>query len=130
MPANQVRSTSRPCRRRSKDSTHCPLRERRRGRGSPFRWSSNGPAVTRGFGAVYTDVDQDQTHFTYFDTAGNPLGQFPVPIADRSLSFLGVFFNKPEVARVRIEYGTVALGPDDSPTNNVAVMDDLSEAWS
>jgi hypothetical protein len=29
------------------------------------------------------------------------------------------------VARVRIEYGTVALGPDDSPNNDVSVMDDF-----
>jgi hypothetical protein len=83
------------------------------------------PAVTRGFGAVYTDVDQEQTHFEYFDTAGNSLGRFPVPAADRGLSFLGVVFNTPSVARVRIEYGTVALGPDDSPTSDVAVMDDF-----
>lgn len=34
-------------------------------------------------------------------------------------------FTEPIAARVRIEYGTVALGPDDSPANDVAVMDDF-----
>ncbi len=83
------------------------------------------PAVTRGFGAVYTDVDQEHTAFEYFDKKGKSLGRFAVPIADNGLSFLGVVFDKPVVARVRIEYGTVALGPDDSPSNDVSVMDDF-----
>jgi hypothetical protein len=82
------------------------------------------PAVTRGFGAVYTDVDQDHTAFEYFDKDGKSLGRFPVPIADNGLSFLGVVFDKPLVARVRIEYGTAALGPDDRPGSDVSVMDD------
>ncbi len=86
---------------------------------------SGTPALTRGFGAVYTDVDTEHTAFEYFDKDGRSLGSFAVPIADKALSFLGVVFDKPVVARVRIEYGTVALGPDDSPTNDVAVMDDF-----
>jgi hypothetical protein len=83
------------------------------------------PAVVRGFGAVYTDVDTDHTAFEYFDSAGNSLGKFSVPIADKGLSFLGVAFDQPIVARVRIEYGTVPLGPDDSPESDAAVMDDF-----
>jgi hypothetical protein len=83
------------------------------------------PAAVRGFGAVYTDVDTDHTAFEYFDVAGNSLGTFAVPIADNGLSFLGVVFDRPIVARVRIEYGTVALGPDDSAQTDVSVMDDF-----
>jgi hypothetical protein len=83
------------------------------------------PALTRGFGAVYTDVDQESTHFEYFDKDGRSLGRFTVPIADKGLSFLGAIFERPVVARVRIEYGTAALGPDDSPSNDVSVMDDF-----
>jgi hypothetical protein len=86
---------------------------------------TNTPALTRGFGAVYTDVDQEHTAFEYFDKDGNSLGRFTVPIADKGLSFLGAIFERPVVARVRIEYGTAALGPDDSATNDVAVMDDF-----
>lgn len=83
------------------------------------------PATVRGFGAVYTDIDTDHTAFEYFDAAGTSLGSFAVPIADRGLSFLGVAFTEPVVARVRITYGTAALGPADSPAYDVAVMDDF-----
>ncbi len=71
------------------------------------------PALVRGFGAVYTDVGTEHTAFEYFGADGHSLGKYAVPIADRGLSFLGVAFDEPVVARVRIEYGTVALGPDD-----------------
>jgi hypothetical protein len=83
------------------------------------------PAAVRGFGAVYTDIDTEHTAFEYFDAAGKSLGKFAVPIADKGLSFLGVAFDQPVVARVRIVYGQVALGPNDSATNDVAVMDDF-----
>ena len=83
------------------------------------------PALVRGFGAVYTDVDTDHTAYEYFDANGASLGRFSVPAADNGLSFLGVAFDTPVVARVRVEYGTVALGPNDDATNDVAVMDDF-----
>jgi len=83
------------------------------------------PALVRGFGAVYVDVDTEHTAFEYFDKEGRSLGQFKVPIANKGYSFLGVAFDQPVVARVRIEYGTVALDPDDSAENDVAVMDDF-----
>ena len=67
------------------------------------------PAVTRGFGAVYTDVDDvGNTAFEYFDAAGQSLGTFSTPVADSGLSFLGVSFPDPIVSRVRIEYGNSA----------------------
>ncbi len=83
------------------------------------------PALVRGFGAVYTDVGTEHTAFEYFGADGHSLGKYAVPIADRGLSFLGVAFDEPVVARVRIEYGTVALGPDDDAQHDVAVMDDF-----
>ncbi|MCQ3975314.1 MAG: hypothetical protein DPW09_17870 [Anaerolineae bacterium] len=86
---------------------------------------TNTPAVVRGFGAVYTDVDTEHTAFEYFDINGNSLGKFGTPIADAGLSFLGVAFPEPIVHRVRIAYGTDALGPDDSPETDVAVMDNF-----
>jgi hypothetical protein len=86
---------------------------------------TNTPAVVRGFGAVYADVDTDHTAFEYFDAAGKSLGQFKTPISNNGLSFLGVAFPEPIVHRVRIAYGTAALGPDDGPDNDVAVMDDF-----
>jgi hypothetical protein len=84
------------------------------------------PATVRGFGAVYTDVDTDHTAFEYFDLEGKSLGQFHTPIADQGLSFLGVAFKTPVVARVEVKYGTGALGPDDGAGGvDVAVMDNF-----
>ena len=82
-------------------------------------------ALSRGFGAVYVDVDEPHTAFEYFDKDGKSLGRFSVPAADKGFSFLGVAFEQPIIARVRIEYGTKALGPDDGPGNDVAIMDDF-----
>lgn len=83
------------------------------------------PAVVRGFGAVYTDVDGNSSSFEYFDKNGKSLGRFVVPAANNGLSFLGVAFPDSIVARVRIVYGNSALGPDESATVDVAVMDDF-----
>jgi hypothetical protein len=83
-------------------------------------------AAVRGFGAVYTDIDRrENTAFEYFDVRGRSLGKFAVPPRPGGLSFLGVVFRDPVVARVRIEYGSHALGPDDSEAYDVAVMDDF-----
>jgi hypothetical protein len=87
---------------------------------------STTPALSRGFGAVYTDVDTvENTSFEYFDANGASLGLFNTPVFDGGLSFLGVSFASPVVARVRIRYGTTALGPNDGPGVDVAVMDDF-----
>jgi hypothetical protein len=87
---------------------------------------TNTPGVTRGFGAVYTDIDKtENTAFEYFDADGKSLGKFAAPVSDQGLSFLGVAFAKPVVSRVRIEYGNGKLGPDESSNYDVAVMDDF-----
>jgi hypothetical protein len=86
---------------------------------------TNTPALVRGFGAVYTDVDTNHTAFEYFDKDGKSLGTFETPTADAGLSFLGVVFPEPVVFRVQIRYGTAALGPNDSADSDVAVMDNF-----
>jgi hypothetical protein len=84
------------------------------------------PAVTRGFGAVYTDIDAaENTAFEYFNADGKSLGKFAAPVSKDGLSFLGVAFEKPVVAKVRIAYGNGKLGPDESADYDVAVMDDF-----
>jgi hypothetical protein len=83
------------------------------------------PAVVTGFGAVYTDVDLADSSFEFFDADDRSLGRFPVPANDDGLSFLGVVFDAPVVAHVRIAYGNSPLGPDESATLDVAVMDDF-----
>ncbi len=83
-------------------------------------------ALTRGFGAVYTDVDQlENTAFEYFDSSGSSLGTFSTPVSNNGLSFLGVSFDDPVVRHVRIRYGNSALGPNDGVEFDVAVMDDF-----
>jgi hypothetical protein len=83
-------------------------------------------AVVRGFGAVYTGIDRrENTAFTFFDIDGRSLGTYSAPVGRRTLSFLGVAFDEPVVARVRIAYGNRALGPDEGPRVDVAVMDDF-----
>ena len=84
------------------------------------------PAVTRGFGAIYTDVDLlENTAFEYFDAADKSLGSYSTPLSDNGLSFLGVSFDAPIVNHVRIRYGNSPLGPNDGGEIDVAVMDDF-----
>ncbi len=91
-----------------------------------FEPGTNTPALSRGFGAVYTDVDVlENTAFEYFDAQDQSLGVFSTPLSNDGLSFLGVSFADPIVRHVRIRYGNSALGPSDGPGVDVAVMDDF-----
>jgi len=84
------------------------------------------PAVVRGFGAVYVDVDRNEnTAFEYFDINDHSLGVYATPTQNQGHVFLGVLFDSPIVHRVRIEYGNTALGPDDGGSVDVSVMDDF-----
>ena len=101
----------------------------------------NIPAVTTGFGAVFTDVDQPDgsgpgekrgnrgasTLVEYFDAHGRLLFSSFVPASpgDGSLSFLGIVFGDARIARVRIRSGDVAPGPDDNGKHDIVVMDDF-----
>jgi hypothetical protein len=87
---------------------------------------TNRRGRSRGFGAVYTDVDRrENTAFRFYGRRGRLLGRFAVPVSRDGLSFLGVRFSRRVVARVRIAYGSGALGPDDGPGFDAAVMDDF-----
>ena len=87
---------------------------------------TNTPAVVQGFGAVYIDVDrQENTAFEYFDIDDKSLGVYATPTLNNGHVFLGVFFDKAVVHRVRIEYGNSPLGPTESGNIDVAVMDDF-----
>jgi hypothetical protein len=96
-------------------------------------------ATVRGFGVVFTDVNNDSsTTIEYFDVNGNLLlsrDVLPGPNVRGSLSFLGVTFDSPEVFLVRITSGNtilrtpVAVAGNDSATadftQDVVVMDDF-----
>lgn len=81
-------------------------------------------ALTKGFGAVFSDVDiANSTSLTFFDANNASLGTFFVPIQDSGLSFLGVDFGSAVVSHVRITSGTVPLG--SLQAGDIVVMDDF-----
>jgi hypothetical protein len=84
------------------------------------------PAVVKGFGAVYIDVDLEENGaFEFFDIHEKSLGVYSTPTLNAGHVFLGVLFDSPVVHHVRIEYGNSALGPDDGGAIDVSVMDDF-----
>jgi hypothetical protein len=108
-----------------------------------FLPGSNGavPATVSGFGAVFTDVDQPDgsgpskkrgnrgasTLIEYFGADGKVLFSSFVPASpgDGSLSFFGIVFDEPLIARVRITTGDTAPGPDDDVNQDIVMMDDF-----
>ena len=71
------------------------------------------PAVVRGFGIVFSDVDlAGKTTIELFTQDGSSLGIYAAPVRSDAagLSFLGVTFTEAVIARVRITLGTGALG--------------------
>ena len=99
------------------------------------------PAKVRGFGAVFTDVDQPDgdgpagrrgnrgasTLIEYFDQNGRLLFSSFVPASpgDGSLSFFGIVFDDARIASVRIQAGNVAPGPNDDRRHDIVMMDDF-----
>jgi hypothetical protein len=83
-------------------------------------------ATSNGFGAVFTDVNvDDSTKIEYFDVNGNLLFSRNVlagPTNRGSLSFLGVGFDIANVFLVRITSGNRIL---KVPNRDVVVMDDF-----
>jgi hypothetical protein len=70
------------------------------------------PAVVRGFGIVFSDVDlANQTTIQLLAQNGSALGTYSAPVRSDAtgLSFVGVTFADPIIARVRITLGTGAL---------------------
>jgi hypothetical protein len=100
------------------------------------------PATVRGFGAVFTDVDEPNgvgpllrrgnprgasTLMEYFDRDGRLIfsGFVPASPGDGSLSFFGIVFEDARIARVRITTGNVPPGPNDDSENDIVIMDDF-----
>jgi hypothetical protein len=102
--------------------------------------NGNAPATVRGFGAVFTDVDQPDgsvlsaarsnrasTLIEYFGKDGRLLFISSVPAApgDGNLSFFGIKFDDARIASVLIKTGNVAPGPNDDRQHDVVMMDDF-----
>jgi hypothetical protein len=100
--------------------------------------NGNAKATVRGFGAVFTDVDQPDgttpgathkgsTEIDYFDKSGKLIFSSSVPAApgDGSLSFFAIKFDDARIASVRIKTGDVAPGPNDDRQHDIVMMDDF-----
>ena len=95
---------------------------------------SSTPAASTGFGVVFSDIDHPGSgKLRLFDAAGRNLGTYLAPACPGGLSFLGVMFPEPIVARVEILSGQAALGPESfdvssatrGPARDLAIMDDF-----
>src|SRR3989442_7956567 len=91
------------------------------------------PALVRGFGIVFSDVDlADQTTIQLFAQDGSSLGTYSAPVRsdEGGFSFVGVTFADAIIARVRITLGTGALGANVEDisaggTVDLVVLDNL-----
>ena len=83
-------------------------------------------ALTRGFGAVFADVDlPDVSSIAFFDVNNALLDTLFVPPGpDHGLSFLGADYGAPVISRVRITNGNAVLGSPESG-NDLVVVDDF-----
>ena len=100
--------------------------------------NGNAPATVRGFGAVFTDVDQSDgivpgigrrasTFIAYFDRNDRLIFSSFVPASpgDGNLSFFGIKFDDARIASVLIKTGDVAPGPNDDENHDIVMMDDF-----
>jgi len=88
---------------------------------------TTSPALTTGFGAVFSDVDLANTSsLQFFDASNSSLGTFFVPgiAGSDTLSFLGVSFPSANISRVRITSGNQVLAAGNIALDLV-VMDDF-----
>lgn len=88
------------------------------------------PASVSGFGAIFTDVDNNNNTFMeVYDAAGKQLAEALPPSADGGLSFLGISFNAGErIAKVILRLGNAPLAPGNVDGQNgvdVVATDDF-----
>ena len=93
---------------------------------------TNTPALTRGFGVVFSDVDlANATSIQLFGVAHSLLGTFYVPnlTGTQTFSFIGISYPTPVISSVRILAGNTPLGPGAVDENgsvvDVVAMDDF-----
>ena len=98
-----------------------------------FVAGSTTPALVTGFGAVFADVGlSGKTTIEYYDAAGAKIATVAAPkqAGGAGLSFAGVMYDTPVVARVRITSGEAPLGASvrdaaRGGTADLVVLDDF-----
>jgi hypothetical protein len=94
---------------------------------------TNTPAAVTGFGIVFSDVDREgSASIKLFDAKGRSLGQYHAPVRTdaNGLSFIGVVFDEPIVAKVVIKAGQAAIDAgledvSDGGNRDLVVTDDF-----
>ena len=89
-------------------------------------------ASVKGFGIVFSDVDIANNSYLEFYSGDKSLGRFFVPAHDNKsgFSFLGVYFKKDKVTRIRVSHGNGILntGAKDishGGLKDLVIMDDF-----
>jgi hypothetical protein len=83
------------------------------------------PAIVRGFGTVFLDVDGPGTSVELLDAAGASLGRHDVRPGPGGWSFAGVTYAAPVIAGARLTLGTAPLGEPEDATADLVVIDDV-----
>ena len=85
------------------------------------------PAGVAGFGAVFSDVDLPGTTIGFFTVGGTTFFPVPALAGNQTFSFLGAIAGPGDglIEAVGIITGTNALGPSESSTVDLVVMDDF-----
>src|SRR5438477_2791621 len=93
---------------------------------------TNTPALTNGFGVVFSDVDlANATSVQLFGVNHSLLGTFfaPALTGNQTFSFVGISYPTPIISAVRILAGNTTLGPgaidQDGDVVDVVTMDDF-----
>jgi hypothetical protein len=85
------------------------------------------PAGVAGFGAVFSDVDLPGTTIGFFTVGGTTFFPVPALAGNQTFSFLGAIAGPGDglIEAVGIITGTNPLGPNESSTVDLVVMDDF-----